>query len=677
MVPASKLPYAITRPDPLVWVSRLVLFESLDPVQPIEERDIPLFRGLNIVWAKENEDDDDTSLVAGHGVGKTTFCRLLRYCLAEDSIGNQRLTRRIRETFSHGGVGAHVHIAGVRWAIVRPLGTAPVSYALEGGTVEGLLANRPGRGSFQPFRERLEAVTQTAGSSLPARWEHVLAWCSRDQETRYQHLCDWRASRSESGTTAFKKPRADAMQFLRIVLGLLTAEEVAAHTRLARIEEELKQISDQIAERQREPTYWVRQRRKELRRRFQIEQAETAPFAEDNLFSLPKLVTTRREELQRQVRELNDQVRPLDQQIAILAARRSEVGQLATTQSASSEATQATADTVAGHVEELERLQRFLQENPYTYCDYGNVSLSDCQHVERRLVQLDTDIRRARAQAAPEIGARDQAAAAMRAVAGRASQTVQQLDQQLAELHQRRRQLLDDRASREREARELAEAWTDLLQWNGILTRETADQEMTRLQGQRSALEAEQAQLEQQSRQSPARHRSALERYRVWFNFLVGEVLPGGYSGSVALQDGEVAYDIAHGNLLAGEAVETLTLLLADVSWLLAGAAGMGRHPGLLVHDSPREADLGARIYRRFLQALGMLHGLLGGKDAAPFQYIVTTTTPPPSELHADEYVRLLLSNEPAGFLFRQDLGARREQTLFDAPSEPPAPASP
>jgi hypothetical protein len=209
------------------------------------------------------------------------------------------------------------------------------------------------------------------------------------------------------------------------------------------------------------------------------------------------------------------------------------------------------------------------------------------------------------------------------------------------------------------------------------LTRETADQEMTRLQGQQSALEAEQAQLEQQARQSPARHRPTLERYRAWFNFLVGEVLPGGYSGSVSLQDGEVVYDIAHGNLLAGEAVETLTLLLADVSWLLAGAAGVGRHPGLLVHDSPREADLGARIYRRFLQALGTLHDLLGGKDAAPFQYIVTTTTPPPSELQRDEHVRLSLSNEPAGFLFRQDLGARREKTLFDAPSEPPGPESP
>lgn len=666
MVPTSKLPYEITRPDPLVWVSRLVLLESLDPVRPIEGRDIALFRGLNIVWAKENEDADDTSLVAGHGVGKSMFCRLLRYCLAEDSIGNQRLTRRIRETFPHGAVGAHVHVAGVRWTVVRPLGTSHVSYALEGGTVEQLLADRPGRGSFQQFRERLEAVTQPAEPRLAARWEHVLAWCSRDQETRYQHLWEWRASRSESGTTAFKKPKADAMQFLRIVLGLLTAEEVDAHARLAEIEDELKQVSDQIAERRREPTYWVRQRRKELRRRFQIEQAETASFAEDDLFSLPKLVTARQEELRRQVRELNEQIRPLEPQIAILAARRSEVGQLANTQATSSEATQAAADTMARYVEELERLQRFLQENPYTYCEYGNVSLSDCQHVEHHLVQLNTDIRRARAEAAPEIGARDQAAAALRAVADRASQTVQQLDQQLADLHQQRRQLLDDCASREREARELADAWADLLQWNGMLSGETADQELTRLEGQQSALETEQTQLVQQARQSPTRHRPTLERYRAWFNFLVQAVLPGGYSGSVALQDGEVVYDIAHGNLLAGEAVESLTLLLADVSWMLAGVAGVGRHPGLLAHDSPREADLGAKIYRYFLQSLGRLHTRLGGKRAAPFQYIVTTTTPPPPDLLGDEHVRLLLSNEPSGFLFRQDLGARREQTLFD-----------
>ena len=132
------------------------------------------------------------------------------------------------------------------------------------------------------------------------------------------------------------------------------------------------------------------------------------------------------------------------------------------------------------------------------------------------------------------------------------------------------------------------------------------------------------------------------------------------------MQEGDVLYDIAHGNLLAGEAVETLTLLLGDVSWMLAAASGHCRHPGFLIHDSPREADLGARIYRRFLQCIGMLHLHLGGQSKTPFQYIVTTTTPPPSELQGPEYIRLSLSNELEGFLFQRDLGTPASATLFD-----------
>jgi hypothetical protein len=41
------------RREPLVWVSRIAIFEHYNPRHPI--RDVPLHRGLNIVWGQEDQ----------------------------------------------------------------------------------------------------------------------------------------------------------------------------------------------------------------------------------------------------------------------------------------------------------------------------------------------------------------------------------------------------------------------------------------------------------------------------------------------------------------------------------------------------------------------------------------------------------------------------------------------
>jgi hypothetical protein len=78
-----------------------------------------------------------------------------------------------------------------------------------------------------------------------------------------------------------------------------------------------------------------------------------------------------------------------------------------------------------------------------------------------------------------------------------------------------------------------------------------------------------------------------------------------------------------------------LTKLLAfDLAALALGVCGKdARHPRLLIHDSPREADLAVGIYRALFVAAHQLEQEFGGREAA-FQYIVTTTEAPPDELN-------------------------------------------
>lgn len=75
---------------------------------------------------------------------------------------------------------------------------------------------------------------------------------------------------------------------------------------------------------------------------------------------------------------------------------------------------------------------------------------------------------------------------------------------------------------------------------------------------------------------------------------------------------------------------------------------------GFLIHGSPREADLGASLYFRLFD----LARLLECKGTTPaFQYVITTTTAPPSEFQSDPWLRLTLrSSPPDGRLFRMDL---------------------
>ncbi len=69
---------------PRLWVERVWLLASREPLEII--RTVNLQPGVNIVWAREPDSDEGSGLAsAGHGVGKTSFCLLLRYLLGDDA----------------------------------------------------------------------------------------------------------------------------------------------------------------------------------------------------------------------------------------------------------------------------------------------------------------------------------------------------------------------------------------------------------------------------------------------------------------------------------------------------------------------------------------------------------------------------------------------------------------
>ena len=104
-----------------------------------------------------------------------------------------------------------------------------------------------------------------------------------------------------------------------------------------------------------------------------------------------------------------------------------------------------------------------------------------------------------------------------------------------------------------------------------------------------------------------------------------------------------------------------LEVLLGDFTSLLDSAfSNVSLHPGLVVHDCPREADMSERLYRDFLLLLAEAEAQLREGESVPFQYIVTTTSSPPAPLTQEPNLVLELRPGDENYsLFKKRLEVR------------------
>jgi hypothetical protein len=131
-----------------------------------------------------------------------------------------------------------------------------------------------------------------------------------------------------------------------------------------------------------------------------------------------------------------------------------------------------------------------------------------------------------------------------------------------------------------------------------------------------------------------------------------GELLSNDAFGAFDPRDENRPFRIS---MRGGEAYRVLEVLLGDIACLMESAGDGNAFPGLVIHDCPREADMSAGLYEGYLLLTDRLQKAFEVGANIPFQYIVTTTTPPPAELIGSERVCLLL--DPSfddGMLFKR-----------------------
>ncbi len=138
------------------------------------------------------------------------------------------------------------------------------------------------------------------------------------------------------------------------------------------------------------------------------------------------------------------------------------------------------------------------------------------------------------------------------------------------------------------------------------------------------------------------------------FEPIIKALLGPDTTGSVTLSGKGFEIRIDAGGDRRTAAIDSLKVVAFDLACLCLSIEEATNAPAFLIHDSPREADLGASI---LCEVFKLVRDLESMTPMPMFQYIITTTTPPPEGMRVEPWLRLRLSGSPGSErLMRRDL---------------------
>lgn len=637
--------------EPSLWVRRLVIWSK--PGEAL--RDIRFRRGLNVIWSPDpgaalGQLGQDSE--SGHGAGKTILCRLIRYALGESTFANREQRQAISEKFPEGLVGAEIVVAGSTWAVIRPLGTGRRPLAAEDATLESLGSAR-GDG-FAKFREAVSQIVRpdslgdvVSGYRADSAWPLALAWLSRDQESRFDHLLDWRHVRSESESPVLPIAKDQLVLAVRVLLGIFDKDEIAVRNRRTEVKSRFDALEREMPFIQRK----IEDNRRTVLADLGISDdpepgtgalgAEAIRhIAQERLNGFGQLIMAapqpRVAELRSQIREFNRRIAVLEEEVRksdlVLELSRGTLARL-------------NGEAVVLKKEHFESL--YGPDCPICFVPIDLALAEGCPI---------SSLNRPRAEIAAEQQRRTEQIAAVKAVIARQEGETRTKRADGAGLRQRCRHLEEELAALEEQARKQRDIDVEARLSASQLASTAAElvalyEQLDRAEAQVRQLKSEFAELGETLTDLVNRQGTSIARFAELFTHVCKALRGCSVDASVRITTSEIAAQVQVG----GQAMESLKVVAFDLATMLMGIEGRAGLPAFLIHDSPREADLGESIYHRFFAFAAALEGLT---PEPCFQYIITTTSNPPDHaLGSDRLVLKLSGSNVNERLLRCDLG--------------------
>ena len=571
----------------------------------------------------------------GHNVGKTLLVRMIRYALGDDHFANSRIRSQVKEHLPDGCVFAQVRVNATTWCVARSMGKPRESFCLPTDNWQSLLAEPSCLRPFTEFASALgtlvpsefSSVRVARGSRQPT-WLDLLGWLIRDQHCRYTSHNTWRYQADDSDPEVLLDSEANLI--IRLVMNIFDRKEYDYTDELDGLRIRLRHYQNELSQ--------IRQDRERTAKLISEEAGISEDLTEGDLAqsAIRGKIEDQREAEESQLERLPEAT-ALDAAEHDLVARRSE------------------RDKIEGRIEQLRR-DLILANDRLTLAQtpdqkeslaqrYKALScgLEGCLHLtstslppdpnrQDRIQEFQENIQRLNHEILIATAEFDQKLAAVR---------------ELEQVAQAAKQDFKRAAAGPRQ--KIARCDLLLFQLDAFAR---AASRRNEIETQRQATEARIKEIDQQ-REARAKSR---KKQMAQLNEIFQEVT----NGLIRRSTGKLSLDLRSGlvpnpNSSSGEAFGSAGQVVGfDLTCLSAGINGHSRHPRFLIHDSPREADLNELIYRNLFRFVLSLETRFPDREPA-FQYIVTTTSPPP-EIVEQKHIRETLHDEtPSGRLLGFD----------------------
>jgi hypothetical protein len=595
--------------------------------------------GFNIVWSPDSQKPDSP---IGHGGGKTTFCRLFRFCLGEDTFAPDDLRRRIGEVFPKGWVGAEIVLDGKVWTVLRSLGHRRRDIVQAGGSLDNVFSEDH---KATGMASLIEAFTRSFMGDSPklmpssigseGAWKALLAWTTRDQECRFSHALNWRSSESDSSSPVVNRSAEDKLLVVRAAIRCLSRNEVAAQqeeerqrknitgkkSHLGRLEWQLGRARANL------PASLKKQGMAPPGTPIDISLLKKA--ASDQLSKVLQLsegIDPEDVEKTRRDRDsAKEEVNRIQGDVKLLA------GQIA--------AKQETQSLIAGELPEA-HARLVNEKNPVcpickvridkALADGCGISTETCD-----LYSLQMEISQKRSRISEldrEISSLRQKEPTLEAEAAKSKNRFDELDRALKKIEKSYDAFSGSVRAVQRVIEDVDEYETLFANYDRA----------------HSAAGKMEEKLEK-TRASIAKYRGSssaiIASLSNWFDNVLRELVPGDIRGYAKLDRNGLRLDVELGGYRSTVAIDSLKVVAFDLAILAMSLERSLFFPGLLIHDSPREADLSETVYRHLFEFPAKL------EECGPvplFQYILTTTTAPPDCFQREPWLRLVVKGAPA-----------------------------
>lgn len=631
---------------PAFWIRRIALFKDAQTVL----RDVSLRKGVNIIWSPDLSTNENGA--TPHGSGKSTFCRLIRYCLGERTFASDEQRPLMQHKLQDGFVGAEIMIDDECWVVTRPIGMNVPSRAVKADRIEDTFTNLlvatdpPTIASIISDRFCANYRDQVPENlSSDQVWDVVLAWLTRDQECRLDDVLDWRSKRSSSGSPAQELSNDTKLAVVRLALGALSANEITAAAKIRNLtseREDLKQLLQRLD--------WLR------KEQFQELAGELSlPNDRD-----PSDATVRRELIDKAKEALakitgaphtQGQTSGTDLQSkrqSVQKKRNDAFQELADAQAI----LKTLPDQISAARGETGTEQARLESGTVVRCSICHVPIDmvKAEGCGISLQQCDLEAVKTRIEASGQkIAEMEAQQTALPATIKDFELKIAKFDLELEQIEaefRRREDQLSKVSAEDEDARELVRRANSFDQ-------KMVDRSKTAAELQK--VETKIVGLQESVKREREMARAAIGDLETLFQQLVAGLMPNGYTGKIQLDGNGLDPQIIpqRGASLSTAAVESFKIVMFDLAAMILAVNGRAKLPSLLIHDSPREADLDARIYSNLFDFALELEGKA---SPPPFQYIVTTTTGPSQGAKDTDAIVLELSSTPSSLrLFAMD----------------------